>query len=40
MRAFEKLPNVQSRKIYDDDSDDNTELLAAQARAAAALAGN
>lgn len=34
MRAYGKLPNVQTRKIYDDDSDDNKGLLAAQSGAA------
>ncbi len=29
MRAFAKLPGVKTRKIYDDDADDNTAKLAA-----------
>jgi hypothetical protein len=30
MRAYARLPNVQTRKFYDDDSDDNSGLLVAQ----------
>jgi hypothetical protein len=34
MERFGRLPGVRERRIYDDDSDDNLELLQAQARAA------
>ncbi|NKX43262.1 hypothetical protein [Roseicyclus persicicus] len=34
MERFARLPGVQESRIYDDDSDDNLELLQAQARAA------
>jgi hypothetical protein len=34
MRRFAELPGVREQRIYDDDSDDNLELLQAQARAA------
>ncbi len=33
MDRFEELPGVRTSRIYDDDSDDNLELLQAQARA-------
>jgi hypothetical protein len=33
MQRFATLPGVRERRIYDDDSDDNLELLQAQARA-------
>jgi hypothetical protein len=36
MRNFAALPGVTERRIYDDDSDDNYELLNEQAGAAAA----
>lgn len=35
MQQFAALPGVRESRIYDDDSDDNYELLNAQARAAA-----
>lgn len=35
MNRFAALPGVRTSRIYDDDSDDNLELLQAQARAAA-----
>jgi hypothetical protein len=34
MARFGALPGVQESRVYDDDSDDNLELLQAQARAA------
>ena len=34
MQRFGRLPGVRESRIYDDDSDDNLELLQAQARAA------
>ncbi len=33
MNQFEQIPGVRTSRIYDDDSDDNLELLQAQARA-------
>ncbi|QBY02256.1 hypothetical protein E2K80_17175 [Rhodophyticola sp. CCM32] len=33
MNRFEDLPGVRTSRVYDDDSDDNLELLQAQARA-------
>lgn len=46
MNAFGEIPGVRSEQIFDDDSDNNTEMLARQARAevraqevAAALGG-
>lgn len=38
MAQFGALPGVRESRIYDDDSDDNYELLNAQARAAAVAA--
>ena len=38
MDRFGRLPGVRERRIYDDDSDNNLELLQAQARAAQSLA--
>lgn len=38
MDRFGRLPGVRERRIYDDDSDDNLELLQAQARAAQSVA--
>jgi hypothetical protein len=35
MAQFGQLPGVRERRVYDDDADDNYELLNAQARAAA-----
>lgn len=32
MDRFERIPGVQTSRVYDDDSDDNLELLQAQAR--------
>jgi hypothetical protein len=37
MAQFATIPGVRERRIYDDDSDDNYELLNAQAAAAARL---
>lgn len=34
MNRFEDIPGVVTTRVYDDDSDDNLELLQAQARAA------
>ncbi|MEM1272224.1 MAG: hypothetical protein AAGF88_00320 [Pseudomonadota bacterium] len=34
MRRFEDLPGVETTQVFDDDSDDNIELLQAQARQA------
>jgi len=34
MERFGALPGVRERQIFDDDGDDNLELLQAQARAA------
>jgi hypothetical protein len=34
MEDFEQIPGVSTRRIYDDDSDDNLELLQTQAQAA------
>ncbi len=34
MAQFENIPGVRTTRVYDDDSDDNLELLQAQARAA------
>ena len=33
MNRFEDIPGVVTTRVYDDDSDDNLELLQAQARA-------
>lgn len=35
MQQFAQIPGVRESRVYDDDSDDNYELLNAQARAAA-----
>jgi hypothetical protein len=37
MAQFATIPGVRERRIYDDDADDNYELLNAQAAAAARL---
>lgn len=37
MNRFEDLPGVSTSRIYDNDADDNLELLQAQARAARSL---
>ena len=34
MERFAALPGVRESRIFDDDSDDNLEVLQAQARAA------
>lgn len=34
MAAFDQMPGVQTSRVYDDDSDDNLELLQAQGRRA------